>query len=133
MTRVLSVLSIGHALSPNEIAEVLDSQFGFSMQKEHSYSPRRLYDLGLAKQTRVGRKLRYLLTDTGKRVQEIQTTNASLAVDLLHYLHYSRYSGLPTDRKYLWAYRQCCQIMWTSGGVVSPRKVAAVIQQRMEE
>ncbi len=131
VTQVLRAMSVEHPLSPDEIAKVLETQLGFHMQKDHSYSPRRLHDLGLASQIRVKGRLKYILTDAGQRVQEVQTTNADLAVDLLHYLHYSRYSGSPTDRKYLWAYRQCCQIIWTSRGIVPPQKTAAAIQQRM--
>ena len=44
VTHVLRVLSVGNPLTPDEIAKVMVNQYGFEMQRDHSYSPRRLYE-----------------------------------------------------------------------------------------
>ncbi|MBI2842131.1 MAG: hypothetical protein HYX78_01895 [Armatimonadetes bacterium] len=130
VTRVLRVLAADVCLSPDEIADTLDSQYGEPMQRDHTYTPRRLFDLGLAEQMRDG-GLKYCLTSRGLRVQTVQASDAAFARDLLHYLHFSGYGGSPTDRKYLWSYRRCCELMWANGKMIPAVELAALIQAEM--
>lgn len=130
---VLRVLSVDNGLTPNEIAEAIAVEYGFGMQRHHSFSPRRLYDLGVASQERQGPKVTYRLTEVGAKLQAIQAMNPALATDLLHYLHYTSYSGNPHDRKYLWSYRKCCEIIWSTQGLVPNQNLASQILSRMSE
>jgi len=133
VTHVLRVLSVENSLTPDEIAKVMVNQYGFEMQRDHSYSPRRLYDLGVACQDRQGPKVTYRLTERGAKLQAIQAMNPALATDLLHYLHYTSYSGNPHDRKYLWSYRKCCEIFWSTQRLVPNQNLASQILSRMSE
>lgn len=63
---VLRVLSLETPMTPNEISDTLVRDYAFTMQNDHNYSPRRLYDLGLTQQERNGPKLLYRLTNRGK-------------------------------------------------------------------
>ena len=130
---VLRVLSAGVGLTPKEIADSLKSNYGFEMQDDKTYSPRRLFDLGLAIQSREGGKTKYRLTERGVKLQNILDTDSALAVDLLHYLHYTGYIGAPHDRKYLWSYRRCCEIIWTSMRKINTSTLATQIQSEMRE
>ena len=131
VTHVLRVLSAHKALTADEIAEVAVDEYGFKMQKDHNYSPRRLFDLGVANQERHGSKVTYRLIDRGVKLQSIQTMNLALATDLLHYLHYTGYSGSPKDRKYLWSYRRCCEIVWSTQHLVRNQELASQILSMM--
>ena len=133
VSQVLRVLSREDALTPDGIAEVMSNQYGFEMQRDHSYSPRRLYDLGIAIQERQGPKVIYRLTKQGAKLQAIQAMNPALATDLLHYLHYTNYSGNPLDRKYLWSYRRCCEIIWSTQRLVPNQNLASQILSSMSE
>jgi len=95
VSHVLRVLSSENPLTPSEIAKIMISEYGFEMQRDHSYSPRRLHDLRLASQERQGPKVTYKLTGYGTKLQAIQAMNPTLAIDLLHYLHYTSYSSNP--------------------------------------
>lgn len=125
---VLRVLSVENALTPDEIAKIMADEYGVEMQRDHSYSPRRLYDLGLAHQERQGPRVTYKLTERGLKLQTIQAMDLSLATDLLHYLHYTGYSGNLKDRKYLWSYRRCCEHIWLNGQLIPAAQLAATIQ-----
>lgn len=127
---VLRVLSADVCMSADEIAEALEEQLGQRMQKDHNYTPRRLFDLGLAERLRDGR-LKYRLTPRGFRVQAIQAADPALAKDLLHYLHFTSYTGSPSDRKYLWSYRRCCENIWAIGEMPPPAQLASLIQAEM--
>ena len=133
VTHVLRVLSLENSLTPSEIAEIMINEYGFEMQQDHSYSPRRLYDLCLASQERQGPKVTYKLTARGAKFQAIQAMNPALATDLVHYLHYTSYSGSPHDRKYLWSYRKCCEIIWSTQRLVPNQNLASQILSRMGE
>lgn len=133
VTHVLRVLSVENSLTPDEIAKVMLNQYGFEMQRDHSYAPRRLYDLGVASQKRQGPKVTYRLTERGAKLQAIQAMKPALATDLLHYLHYTSYSGNPHDRKYLWCYRKCCEIIWATQRHVPNQYLASQILNRMSE
>lgn len=133
VSHVLRVLSLNSSITVDEIAQVVASEYGFDMQRDHSYSPRRLYDLHLAKQERKGSKTVYRLTKRGAKVQAIQAINPSFGMDLLHYLHYTSYSGNPCDRKYLWSYRKCCEIVWSAQHLVPSQNLASQILSKMGE
>lgn len=130
---VLRVLSLQNGMTPGEISGLLLTK-GIRMQKDYTYSPRRLFDLGLAEHAPppAGR-VTYLLSLAGLHLQRILNTEQSLAIDLLHFLHYSRFTGAPHDRKYLWSYRRCCQLIWDAGYLASPAQLAATIQSEMQE
>jgi len=130
VSHVLRVLSLEHSLTLNEIAEVLINEYGFKMQEDH-YSPKRLHDLRLASQERQGPKVTYKLTEHGAKLQAIQAMNPTLAIDLLHYLHYTSYSSDPQARKYLWSYRKCCEIIWSTQRLVPNQNLAGQIQSSM--
>ena len=131
VSQVLRVLSVENALTPNEIAKIMADEYRFEMQRDHSYSPRRLYDLGLAHQERQGPRATYKLTERGLKLQTIQAMDLSLATDLLHYLHYTGYYGNPQDRKYLWSYRRCCDHIWLNGQLILAARLAATIQDEI--
>ncbi len=133
VSHVLRVLSLDSSITPDEIAEVVVNEYGFEMQRDHSYSPRRLYDLHLVKQERQGSKTGYRLTKCGAKLQGIQAINPSFGTDLLHYLHYTSYSGNPHDRKYLWSYRKCCEIVWSTQRLVPTQNLASQILSKMGE
>jgi len=129
----LRVLPLEGGLSPDEVAGALESEYGFRMQKDRTYSPRRAHDLGLARQARLAGKLVYLLTPRGAKVQAIVGVDAGFGMDLLHYLHYSSFSGAPGDRKYLWSYRRCCELVWAASAAPPSADMAAQIQAQMRE
>jgi hypothetical protein len=131
VSNVLRVLSVEEALTSYEIAEILASQYGFAMQHDHNYSPRRLYDLGIAFQDRQHSKVTYKLSQRGAKLQKIQAMNPTLAIDLLHYLHFTSYSGNTLDRKYLWSYRKCCEIIWAAQRIVPNQDLAGQVLNLM--
>ena len=51
---VLTVLSLDHELTPKEISDTLSNKYTFSMQKDYTYSPRRLFDIGLGAAVLIG-------------------------------------------------------------------------------
>jgi len=133
VSNVLRVLSLGHDLTLKEISVTLRDIYGFLMQKDLTYSPRRLYDLGLATQIRRGSTVTYRLAEMGSLVQNILSIDPPFAMDLMHYLHYSGYKGDPVQRKYLWSYRRCCEIVWGNMSVISPTELASAILGEMRD
>ncbi len=133
VTNVLRVLSINSDLTPKKISETLRDSYGFEMQKDYTYSPRRVFDLGLAEQNRKGSVVTYRLTEVGLKIQNILGIDPALSMDLLHYLHYTGYTGLPHQRKYLWSYRRCCEMLWANMRVISPSELASTIQAEMQD
>ncbi|RJP56331.1 MAG: hypothetical protein C4549_06700 [Deltaproteobacteria bacterium] len=133
VTNVLRVLSPSHEFTPKEISDTLRDSYGFSMQKDYTLSPRRLFDLGLTGQNKKGSVVKYTLTELGSKVQNILGIDPALAMDLLHYLHYSGYTGKPTQRKYLWSYRRCCEIVWGNMRALRSTELASTIQSEMRE
>ena len=133
VSNVLRVLSLGHDLTLKEISVTLRDIYGFLMQKDLTYSPRRLYDLGLATKIRRGSTVTYRLAEMGSLVQNILGIDPPLAMDLMHYLHYSGYKGLPAQRKYLWSYRRCCEIIWGHMRVISSTELASDILGEMRD
>lgn len=133
VTSALTVLSPDHDLTPKEISDTLRDNYAFEMQKDYTYSPRRLFDIGLAIQTRKGSALAYRLTDLGLKVQNLLGIDQELAIDLMHYLHYTGFTGEPTQRKYLWSYRRCCELIWGEMRTISSKDLASTIQAEMRE
>ncbi len=133
VTNVLKVLSLDRDLTLKGISDTLRDSYGFSMQKDYTYSPRRLFDLGLAIQNKNGSVSSYRLTEIGSKVQNIFGIDPALAMDLLHYLHYSGYTSKPMQRKYLWSYRKCCEIIWGKMRVIPPTELASAIQAEMRK
>lgn len=133
VTNVLTVLSFDYDLSPKEISETLRANYAFEMQKDYTYSPRRLFDLGLAIQIRKGSAVKYRLTDLGLKIQNLLGIDQELAMDLMHYLHYTGNTGKPTQRKNLWSYRRCCELIWANMRVISSTDLASIIQGEMRE
>lgn len=128
---VLSVLS-SQPLSPAAISQTLHDEVGFQMQKDVGYSPRRLFDLGLALQTRKGSATLYTVSPRGARLQGLLSLDRAFVADLLHYAHFSGWSGQPSERKFLWSYRRCCERMWSEGCALSPKDLAADVQDGMK-
>lgn len=128
VVNVLRVLSPDTPLTCTQIATFLADYYGFTMQKDRTYSPRRLYDIGLATRTREGTDVKYGLNPLGIKLQGILASDPTLAMDLLHFLHYSGYRGNPTDRKLLWSYRWCCDYIWSQGATIDPSAIASAVQ-----
>ncbi|MBU4000567.1 hypothetical protein KKG29_05375 [Patescibacteria group bacterium] len=133
VTNVLTVLSLEYGLTPKEISDTLRDNYAFEMQKDYTYSPRRLFDIGLATQIRKGSAVTYRLTELGLKVQNLLGIDQELSMDLMHYLHYTGYTGEPTQRKNLWSYRRCCEIIWGNMRKISSTEIASIIQTEMRE
>jgi len=128
----LRVLSTDPGLSPAEIREIAIRDFYPKYQKDATYSPKRLLDLGLAACDHTA-KPDYILTPTGLRLQSILESDQELAYELFHYLHYTGFAGHPEARKLLWSYRRCCQLFWSSGHDLDTKLVAATILSEAAE
>ena len=129
---VLRCLTNAGYLSSREIGTKLHAHYGFEMQSDRNYSPRRLFDLGLADRTRSGSSLFYKLSARGGRVQEVASTDRSLGYELLHILHYYGYQGRGEDRKLFWSYRKLCELVWSEQRLRSSGELAASIQSLIE-
>ena len=129
---VLRVLSTDRPLSTTTIRAIAVRDFGYPMQKDATYAPRRLQDLGLA--ARGGSAGGgYVLTAMGLKLQSILQCDRGLAYELFHYLHYTSFAGHPDARKLLWSYRRCCQLTWASGHIVPTRVAASIILSEAAE
>jgi hypothetical protein len=133
VTNVLAALSLDSELAPKEISDTLKNNYAFEMQKDYTYSPRRLSDIGLATQIRKGSAVTYKMTDLGLKIQNFLGIDQGLAMDLMHYLHFTGYTGEPTQRKYLWSYRRCCELIWAEFRAISSKDLASTIQAEMRE
>ncbi len=133
VSAVLRVLDRDIPQTCDDIAHSLTSIYGVPMQSDHSYSPRKLWDLGLAEPIRVSRKRSYRLTAYGEIVQTIQSTDEALCPDLLHYLHLTLYGRAGYNRKNLWSYRRCCEALWSEGYNAPNGALAARIQGQMAD
>lgn len=127
ITRVLHA-DPGLAMTCGEIADALRDNVGFVMQRDHTYSPRRLFDLGLAGRQGKGAQVRYHLSESGVRLRDTLSWDAAFASELLHYLHFVGFKGRPGDRRTLWSYRRCCDLIWKQGKVGKSAHLASVIQ-----
>lgn len=130
---VISILSADYEQTPKEIASSLSSTYAFEMQKDYTYSPRRVHDLGLAVRIKRGSSVKYKLNELGLKIQNLSGFDRGLSLDLLHYLHYTGYKGEPTQRKYFWSYRQCCEIVWSNKRLIRTKDMASIIQAEMRK
>jgi len=130
--KVLWCLSSEQPLTPAEAFDVLESQ-GRPVKSRRTEIPRRLHDLGLASQVKQGNRVAYLLTDVGRKLQEIDSFASDMYSDLVHFLHFSSWDGSPQTRKFLWSYRQCSELAWREGQLLSTKEIAARIQNQMTE
>lgn len=127
---VLRILSMEEPLNTREIAEQLQREFDFTMQKDKTYSPRRLFDLGLAEKKE---KNTYILTHLGKKIQQIISVDPEFYNDIMHFLHYIGMERIPNYRKLFWSYRRCCEIIWNEKKFLSTTELASRIQVNMKE
>ena len=128
----LRTLSLNRPLSAAIIHDMAERDFGQQMQKDATYAPKRLEDLGLARRTG-GSQSGYVLTADGVILQGILLTDPLLAHELMHYRHFTSYAGHPEARKLLWSYRRCCQLVWTAGRLLEPGEVASSIIGEMQD
>ena len=63
VTNVLTVLLLDYELAPKEISDTLRNNYAFEMQKDYTYSPRRLFDIGFATQIKKGSAVTHYPTD----------------------------------------------------------------------
>lgn len=125
---VLRCLSIDSPMSTDQIGERLYSEFGFRMQRDRTYSPKRLYDLGLAEQLAPSTKRLYALTQLGVRVRDLVNAYPDLYNEVMHFLHYSTYHQRPgSARPYLWSYWSCCNVLWSERRVLRTQEMAGTI------
>jgi len=129
----IRAMSPEFGLSPDDIAQALSREYGFAMQRDHTYSLRRAYDLGIAEKARLAGKPAYRLTSRGAKLQSVMAVDSALGMELLHYLHYTSYGGRQSDRKCLWSYRRCCQLIWAASATLPTSQMAATIQAEMRE
>jgi hypothetical protein len=129
---VLRCLSASQPLTLDAIARRLATEYSFGMQKDRTYSPRRLLDLGLALASGVSR-LEYTLSTLGAKVRVISTLDEDMFWEVMHFLHYSSHYLRPDARKYLWSYHQCCDISWEEGHLGPKQQMAAKVQSLMRE
>jgi hypothetical protein len=130
---VLRCLSPSEPLTTDEIAERLASEYGFTMQRHKTESPRRLFDLGLAVQVAGARRLEYTASSLGVQLRAVLTLDQTMFWDLMHFLHYSLYCRRPDARKYLWSYRRCCDLAWEEGRLPPKDEMAAKVQALMRQ
>jgi hypothetical protein len=133
VVQVLRVLSRDAPLSASQIAALLSEQVGFVMQKDHTYAPRRLYDLGLSSRVNEGGSVRYSLSELGAKVQLLAGIDNALGYEIMHFLHYTRFSGDPSDRKLFWSYRSLCRMLWVDRVVAATQDLAARVQAAIGE
>lgn len=129
---VLRSLSPDVSYSVEELRSYMYSEWHFEAQKDLAYSPRRLFDLGLAakRKTKAG-KPGYVLTKFGQKVRDILSVDIELYPDILHYLHYDKYDGTPSARKLFWSYRCCCEIFWELKQIPPVAELVAKVQSRI--
>ena len=131
---VLSCLDLRVAYSTQELRQRLLSEWGYSAQRNLTFSTRRLFDLGLtSKATTALRKPGHLLTGLEARIRSILAVDHDLYAEVMHFLHYDRYDDTPLSRKLFWSYRTCCDIVWRAKGLPPDRELAMEVQSRIAE
>jgi len=129
---VLRCLSPSEPLTADAIAERLASDYGLEMQRDKTYSPRRLFDLGLAVPVAAPR-LEYTLSSLGAKLRAVSALDQDMFWELMHFLHYSLYYRQHNARKYLWSYHRCCDVSWEEGRLPPREEMAAKVQALMRE
>lgn len=131
---VLGCLDFSVPWSTEELRTRLLSEWGYSAQKQLTFSTRRLFDLGLADRAMTASgKPGHLLTNLGAKVRQLLSIDRQLYNEIMHYLHYSRYDGSPSSRKLLWSYRTCCDILWMRKELPPTSELVAAVQSRIGE
>jgi hypothetical protein len=118
-------------LKPAQISE-RGSDAGYVMQSDQTYSPRRLYDLGLLQTPESGARTQYIVSSAGRKIRQEYLEGTGLFWDLMHYFHYTKWDGQPHTRKLLWSYRTCCEILWNEKALLPTSAMAARVQAEMQ-
>lgn len=129
---VLKCLEPDIAYSTEELRRRLLSEWGYSAQRNLTFSTRRLFDLGLADKTNTASgKPGHVIIQMGEKVREILSVDQKLYAEIMHFLHYTRYNeDEPSSRKLLWSYRTCCEIVWARKEILSD--LVSKVLQRIE-
>jgi hypothetical protein len=114
--------------STDNLRSELNSNWNFLVQKNYTFTTRRLQDLGLATKSDQDRNS-FILTNLGYKVQQLLDTLPELCPDIFHYLHYS---GSPEVRKYFLSYKWCCQTVWARKEILSTSELVGEVQSRIE-
>jgi hypothetical protein len=131
---VLACLEPDVAYSTEELRKRLLSEWGYSAQRNLTFSTRRLLDLGLAgKANTASGKSGHVIAQLGERVRGILSIDQELYAEIMHFLHYTSYDGSPSSRKLFWSYRTCCEIVWARKQVPSTPELVAEVQSRIAE
>jgi len=130
----LACLESDIAHSTEELRKRLLSEWGYSAQRNLTFSTRRLFDLGLADRANTASgKPGHVITQFGEKVREILSIDQELYAEIMHFLHYTRYDGLPSSRKLFWSYRTCCEIVWYRKELPPTPEIVAEVQSRIAE
>ena len=126
----LTLLSLDSLLpkSTYDLRSELISNWNFSVQKNFSFTTRRLFDLGLAAKSDQDNNA-FILTNTGRKVQQLLDMSPELCPEIFHYLHYS---GSPDIRKYFLSYKWCCQAVWARKKMLGTSELVGEVQSRIE-
>ena len=131
---ILASLEPDFAHSTEELRQRLLLDWGYSAQRNLTFSTRRLLDLELAdKADTTSGKPGHVITQLGEKVRRILSIDQELYAELMHFLHYTSYDGEPSSRKLLWSYRTCCEIVWARKEVPPMPELVAEIQSRIAE
>ena len=132
---VLRCLDPDITYSTEDLRERLLQDWGYSAQRNLTFSTRRLFDLGLAdKAITISGKPGHVLTKLGAKAREVLSIDHELYDEIMHFLHYTSYDGSPSSRKLFWSYRTCCELVWARKEMIpTPELVAAVQSQIAEE
>jgi len=125
---VLGCLDLNVAYPTEELRERILLDWGYSAQRNLTFSTRRLFDLGLADKARTASgKPGHVITKLGTKVREISSIDHDLYAEIMHLLHYASYDGSPSARKLFWSYRTCCEIVWELKEVPSASTIATEV------
>lgn len=131
---VLACLEPDIAYSTEELRERLLSEWGYSAQRNLTFSTRRLLDLGLAdKANTASGKPGHVITQLGGKLRGISSVEQELYAEIMHFLHYTSFDGSPSSRKLFWSYRTCCEIVWARKQVPPTSELVAEVQSRIAE
>jgi hypothetical protein len=132
---VLQSLDASYPYSTQQLKDRILSHWGYTVQKNFTFSTRRLIDLGLATRSKTSeRKPGYILTSLGSKVQEVISIEPTLYPEIMHYLHYTSYDDQdPMSRKLLWSYRVCSDLVWEQKQIPPVSQLVAYVQSGIAE
>lgn len=132
---VLQSLAANYAYSTEQLRERLLSHWGYTAQKNLTFSTRRLIDLGLASISKTDEgKPAYLLTELGSKISEVTSIEPPLYPEIMHYLHYTSYDEHdPMSRKLFWSYRICSNLVWEQKQIPPVSKMVTYIQSGIDK